>query len=87
MMWRLVREDVEGMADFPWTRETQHEFKLNAQHVKQLEAGQIVHTRANGGTEWYLLEEGGPTTSEPTTERITCPMCGGSGQITSPKYR
>ncbi len=84
MIWRLIRENEEGFADFPWDRETQNNFRLT-KHITQLEAGEVVRLMGRkGGVEWYLIPESEPG---PVVELVKaiCPMCGGSGTIAEAK--
>lgn len=79
MIWRLIREDEDGFADFPWNKETQHNFRLT-KHITQLEAGEIIRVSTKRGlTEWYLLVD--HATPPAYAKETNCPMCGGSGRI------
>lgn len=74
MAWRLVRENVLGMAEFEWNRGTQQEQEFTAVQVQELEQGKTVHTSLRGGTDFYLVEEVG-------MPRVPCPTCGGKGYL------
>lgn len=79
MAWRLVRENVLGITEFSWNRAVQREVHLSASQIEELEAGNLVHTPLKGGTDYYLIND-----ESPPARRRMCPMCGGTGNISTP---